>query len=421
MTNKTFLVLRHELATTFRRRSFLVMAFGLPLLAVIVFAVITFVRGDADSSAGPSSAPASPELQVEGYVDLSGLIQTIPDAIPPGRLLAYADEEQAKQALASGKIAAYYVIPADYIETGQLFYVYPDTKPLLSDGQEWVMLRTMVENLAGDAELADMVWNPMSLEWTKLAAGQRAGTEEPASSQRSEAAQFIPAVMVILLYMSFMMNANLLAESVSNEKENRTIEVLLVSISPEQMLTGKIVALGTAGLIQIILWVGTPLVLLNMGGQMLALPPDLTIPPSILFWGVAFYLLGYAVYGSLMAGVGALVSRMKEASSASFLILSPLMVGYMVGLLAPLAEETQGLLPVALSLFPLTAPVLMMMRLADGTVPLWQVLLSAVLMLVTAYVIVRGVAAMFHAQNLLSGQPFSVRRFFRALVGRVQL
>ena len=418
--NKTLLVLRHELAITFRRRSYLVMAFGLPLLAVIVFAVIILLRGDADSSGGASPAPALPELQIEGYVDLSGLIQTIPDAIPPGRLLAYADEEQAKEALASGTIAAYYVIPAEYLESGELFYVYPDTKPLLSDGQEWVILRTMVENLAGDAELADMVWNPMNLEWTKLAAGQPAGAKVPASGQTSEVAQFIPAIMVILLYMSFMMNSNLLAESVSKEKENRTIEILMVSISPEQMLVGKIVALGTAGMIQIILWVGTALILINMGGQTLALPPGLTLPPSILFWGVVFYLLGYAVYGSLMAGVGALTARMKEASSASFLILSPLMVGYLVGLLAPLAEETQGLLPVALSLFPLTAPVLMMMRLADGTVPLWQILLSAALMLVSAYLIVRGVAAMFHAQNLLSGQPFSASRFFRALVGRAQ-
>ena len=69
-------------------------------------------------------------------------------------------------------------------------------------------------------------------------------------------------------------------------------------------------------------------------------------------------------------------------------------------------------------MFPLTAPVLMMMRLTDGSVPLWQLLLSAALMLATAYLIVRAVAAMFHAQNLLSGQPFSAKRFFGALLRR---
>jgi ABC-2 type transport system permease protein len=410
--NKTLLVLRHELTTTFRRRSFLIMALGLPLLAIVVFAVLTFLRSDADGSASSSPTPDRPEIEVEGYVDQSGLIRTIPDAIPLDHLLAYADEDQAKLALASGEIAAYYVIPTDYVETGELFYVYPDTTPLLSDGQEWVIFRTLLENLVGDAKLAEMVWDPIHLEWTSLAA------EQPAAGESNEVAQFIPAVMVILLYVSFMINANLLAESVSGEKENRTMEILMVSISPRQMLIGKIVALGTAGLVQIIVWVGTALVLINLGGQTFALPEGFTIPASVLVWGVVFYLLGYAVYGSLMAGVGALTSRMKDASSASFLILSPLMVGYMIGLLAPLAEETQGLLPVVLSMFPLTAPVLMIMRLTDGTVPLWQLLLSAALMLGTAYLIVRAVTAMFHAQNLLSGQPFSVKRFFRALLGR---
>ena len=261
--NKTLLVLRHELATTFRRRSFLIMAFGLPLLAIVVVAVLTFLRGDAEGSASPSPTPDRPDLEVEGYVDQSGLIRTIPDVIPPDHLLAYADEDQAKLALASGEIAAYYIIPADYVETGELFYVYPDTTPLLSDGQEWVMLRTLLDNLVGDAELAEVVWDPMHLEWTSLAA------EQPDAGESSEAAQFIPAVMVILLFMSFMINANLLAESVSSEKENRTIEILMVSISPSQMLTGKIVALGTAGLVQIIVWVGTVLALINLGGQTL--------------------------------------------------------------------------------------------------------------------------------------------------------
>ena len=410
--NKTLLVLRHELTTTFRRRSFLIMALGLPLIAIVVFAVLTFLRSDSEGSASSSPTPDRPEIEVEGYVDQSGLIRTIPDALPPDHLLAYADEDQAKLALASGEIAAYYIIPTNYVETGELFYVYSDATPLLSDGQEWVMLRTLLENLVSDAELAEAVWDPIHLEWTSLAA------EQPDAGESNDAAQFVPAVMVVLLYMSFMINANLLAESVSSEKENRTIEILMVSISPSQMLVGKIIALGTAGLVQIIVWVGTALVLINLGGQTLALPEGFTIPVSILVWGVVFYLLGYAVYGSLMAGVGALTSRMKEASSASFLILSPLMVGYLIGILAPLAEETQGLLPVILSMFPLTAPVLMMMRLTDGSVPLWQLLLSAALMLATAYLIVRAVAAMFHAQNLLSGQPFSPKRFFRALLGR---
>jgi len=411
--NKTLLVLRHELATTFRRRSFLLIAFGLPILAAVVVVVISFVRGDEGTSAGAQSTSLPPEVQTEGYVDQAGLIRTIPDALPAGRLRSYPSEERAQEALAAGQITAYYLIPADYVQRGELYYVYPDSKPLLSDGQEWVILRTLVENLVGDPELASIVWDPIHLEWTSLAA-----STQPGDVESNEAAQFIPAVMVILLYVSFMMSANLLSENVSREKENRTMEILMVSISPRQMLVGKVAALGAAGLIQIIAWVGTAYLLINLGGTNLALPVGFSLPASILFWGVVFYLLGYAVYGSLMAGVGALTPRLKEAGQASFLVLSPLLIGYMVGLLAPMAGETEAILPIVLSIFPLTAPVLMMMRLADGSVPLWQLLLSAALMLGTAYLIIRAVAAMFHAQNLLSGQPFSPRRFFRALLGR---
>ncbi|MGD8902023.1 MAG: ABC transporter permease [Anaerolineae bacterium] len=411
--NKTFLVFRHELATTFRRRSYLLIGFGLPILAAVVVIVISFLRGDEDPSAGAQNAPLPPAIQIEGYVDQSGLIRFIPDAIPSGRLRSYPSEELAQEALAVGQITAYYLIPADYVQRGELYYVYPDSKPLLSDGQEWVILRTLVENLVDDPELASIVWDPIHLEWTSLAP-----SAQPGNVESNEVVQFLPAVMVILLFVSFMMSANLLSENVSSEKENRTMEILMVSISPRQMLVGKVAALGAAGLVQTIVWVGTAYLMINLGGTTLALPEGFSIPASILFWGVVFYLLGYAVYGSLMAGVGALTPRLKEAGQASFVILSPLLIGYIVGLLAPMAGDTEAVLPVVLSIVPLTAPVLMMMRLTDGSVPLWQLLLSAALMLGTAYLIIRAVAAMFHAQNLLSGQPFSPRRFFRALLGR---
>jgi ABC-2 type transport system permease protein len=409
--NKTVLILRHELTTTLRRPSFLLVAFGIPLLAILIVAGITIVNRGSKGNGDATSDAQSFELEVEGYVDPSGLIDVIPDSIPPGHLLAYADEGQAQQALASGEIAAYYVIPEDYVERGELFYVYPDTRSLTSDGQEWLILRALLANLVGgDDRLAEWVWSPMDLEVTSL-------TPEPKrdAGQSSLLLRFFPALVVALFYASFMINSNLLSESVSSEKENRTIEVLMLSVTPQQLLAGKIVGLGIAGLLHTIAWVGTIFVVMNTSGQTLHLPEGFTFPVSVVAWGLMFFLLGFAMYASLMAGVGALTSRLKEASQASFMVLMPLVAGYLVGFLAPLAGASQEALPVALSLFPLTAPVVMVMRLTDGSVPLWQLLLSVGLMAVTAYAIIRAVAAMFHAQNLLSGQPFSVSRFFAAL------
>jgi ABC-2 type transport system permease protein len=95
------------------------------------------------------------------------------------------------------------------------------------------------------------------------------------------------------------------------------------------------------------------------------------------------------------------------------------MIGYFIAV-TPLGQgDPHGTVSTIMSIFPLTAPVVMIMRLTIGGVPAWQLLLTVVLMGITAVFILRAVVQMFRAQTLLSGQPFSVRRYFQALTGRV--
>ena len=415
--NKTLLVLRYELVATLRRRSFLLMAFGIPLLAILIFAGVTIVKGNSTDSSDVTSETETYELEVEGYVDQSGLVSVVPQGDASDYLAAYADEEQAQQSLASGEIAAYYIVPEDFVETGKVFYVYPDTTSLTSDGQEWLILWTLLVNLLdGDIELADRIWNSIDLEVTNLAPEPQ--QDRGLGYQSNLLIRYFPSAMAALFFTIFMTNSTHFLGNISSEKENQTIEILMLSITPRQMLAGKIIGLGITGLLQVIAWLGAIFILMSLGGQTLNLPEEFTFPASILAWGLVFFLLGFAVYASLMAGVGALASKLKEANQAVFVVMSPLFAGYMVGILAPITGAPHAVLPTALSLFPLTAPIVMMMRLTEGSVPLWQLLLSAGLMLVTTYIIVHAVAAMFHAQNLLSGQPFSFKRFANALLGR---
>jgi ABC-2 type transport system permease protein len=127
-------------------------------------------------------------------------------------------------------------------------------------------------------------------------------------------------------------------------------------------------------------------------------------------------ILGYAVYASLMAGVGALVPNMREATQATIVLLIPMMIPLM--LISGLSSKPNGPLAVVLGLFPLTSPVTMMARLAAAQVPTWQLLLAVLLLAVTAYLVLRSVAGMFRAQNLLSGQPFKLKIYLQALLGR---
>ncbi len=409
--NKTLLVIRNEILTAIRSKSFLFIAFALPLIGVLVFFAVSLLKGDGVAGSGGSSDAS--ELQVEGYVDESGLIQAIHPDVPEGILLAYSDEASARQALNAGEISAYYVVPADYMESGDLIYINPDYRITSSTGQSWVMRRTIFANLLGnDAERLERASCPMDVEVNAL-------TPDTGRDENNPLTFYIPYGTMMIFYMVIIMSASLLLNSVNNEKRNRVIEILLLSVTPRQLLTGKIVGLGILGLIQTAIWVGTGYTLLRISGRTFSLPPGFQLPPSILLWGIVFFLLAYAVYASLMAGLGALVPNLKEASQSVILIIWPLLIPMFF--VAVLVENPNATLPTVLSIFPLTAPLAMMTRLAAGGVPWWQPLLSAVLLLVTAVVIVRSVARMFRAQTLLSGQPLSVRRFLSALLSSQSL
>jgi len=137
----------------------------------------------------------------------------------------------------------------------------------------------------------------------------------------------------------------------------------------------------------------------------------------ISVWGIIFFILGYILYASLMAGVGALVANIKEASQATTILIIPMVIP--LALLAPVIENSNGTLAVILSLFPFTSPVSMMTRLSAGSVPTWQILLAVVLLIFSAYWIVRSVSGLFRAQYLLSGKEFKFKYFLDAIMGKL--
>jgi ABC-2 type transport system permease protein len=425
MRSKTALVAKHELTTTLQRRSFVLIAFGIPFLALVIFTAVNLLKRDS-SEVDDVSPTDMTELDVEGYVDQAGLIESIPEDIPAGILIPFSTEDAAQIALNDEQIHAYYIIPQDYVENGELIYVHPDASPSRQDSQEWTMKLTLAFNLLeGDQALAAKVWNPMNLQVTNLAPETQAASygeddcSTPGRSCESNAfVNMLPMIMVILFFILINISSGMLIGSVTTEKKNRVIEILAASVKPRELFAGKIIGLGIAGFLQSAAWIGTIYALLKFGGTTLGLPQELNIPTSMLTWGIVYFILGYAIYASLMAGAGALVPDPKAASSAVWLVIIPLMLGYII-VVTPIGQnDPHGPLAAGLSLFPLTAPVAMIMRLTIGGVPFWHLPLGAVLMALTAALVIRASARMYQAQNLLSGQPFSAGRFFTAFFGR---
>jgi ABC-2 type transport system permease protein len=412
--SKTWLVLKNEFLSAVLRRSFLLTLVLLPLMSFIILLVVSGIQkssGDANTDALTDFF--SPKVESsnlpEGFIDLSGIVKEVPPASQE-KLLRYDNEEAAKKAVEAGTISAYYVIEKDYLAEGTVLYMRPDFNPL--GGMENTgAIETLMANALtdGDIELAYRVQDPLNVKEVSLAA-------TPQRSSSNMLTFFLPYIVTFLFYIVILTSSSLLLNNISTEKQNRMMEILMTSVTPRQMLTGKIIALGFVGLLQTIVWSGSGYLMLLFSGQQFALGDAFKLPPSILIWGIVYFILGYAVYASLMAGVGALVPNIREASQTTTIVILPLIIPLVF--ISSLIQAPNSPLSVVLSLFPLTAPVSMMTRLAATTVPFWQTALAAVLIGLTALFLVQSAAKMFRAQNLLSGQSINTKTFFSALFGK---
>lgn len=410
--NKTWLVLINEFRSAFFRKSYLLTLVLIPLTSLIVLLIVSglqkFSGVDAGAMVNNLFVPGA-QNTTEGFVDQSGLIKTIPDDFV-NTLVRYTTEEEAKKAITGKNISAYYIIPENFLETGDIIYIRPDYNPLGGITQTSAINGLIDYNLVdGNVELSYRVQNPLNVKKIDLSN----------SVQREDSNMltfFLPYVVTFLFYTTILTSSSLLLNSISNEKQNRVLEILMTSVTPMQMLTGKIIALGLTGLLQTVIWSGAGLLMLRFSGRAFSLSSAFQLPASILLWGILFFVLGYAVYASLMAGIGALVPNLREGSQLTTIVILPLIVPLMF--ISTLIQTPNSPLAMVLSIFPLTSPVSMMTRLAATNVPFWQCALALVLLLGTAYLFIRASAGLFRAQNLLSGKSVTAKDFVRALAGK---
>lgn len=409
--NKTFLVFKNELLTTIKRRSFILTLILIPLGGFILTWIIGgFGRNTQSQQISELLVPSTPqEQEVYGLIDKNNLIDSIPQDYEDV-VLPYDSEAEALSALKEDKITAYYIIEENYIEDGKITLVRPDFNPLGGNNASYMIEDILTRALlSDDPDLANRIQFPMDLEYRILA-------PETSRDPNSSLTFFLPYVVTMLFYMVILGSSSLMLNSITNEKSNRIIEILMTSIQPRQMLMGKIIALGLVGLLQTIVWTSSGYFLLLLSGRSINLGEGFMLPPSILIWGILFFLAGYALYGSLMAGLGALVPNLREASQATIFVVIPMVIPLV--LLSPIIENPNGALAIIFSLVPFTAPITMMTRLSAGSVPIWQSLLSLVLIFTTTYFVIRSVAGFFKATNLLSGSAFNLKRFVRAFIGK---
>jgi ABC-2 type transport system permease protein len=412
MTN-VFLVTKHEISTTLRKRSFWLTTFLLPAFILVLslgsqsLAQSSLASGGSNPLLGGIMSAGKPI----GYVDLAGLIEQIPPAPESdnplqttGPLQEYPTEAAAQAALDNKEIVKYYIVPADFIQSGNLIVVdsnFSVFNSLENNGYFEYVLRL---NLVKDANLAEILDDPTATLKTQPLAPQGAKDEDGLSSFG------VPFAVLMIFYLVITMTGGFMLQSVSKEKENRTIEVLLLSLRPRDLMLGKILGLGVVALLQIAMWGGA---MLAFGGLSLDGLSSLGLPPGFFFWALIYFVLGYLLYASLLGAVGALAPSAREGTQFTFLVLSPLFIPLMLN--SVLIQTPNGALTTFLSLFPLTSPVTMIARLASGPVPIEQLVLGLVLLAGTTYGIIAYSARFFRADTLLSFNPLNFKRLLQEI------
>jgi ABC-2 type transport system permease protein len=252
-------------------------------------------------------------------------------------------------------------------------------------------------------------------------------------------------MMFIIIYGGFVMR------SVIEEKTSRIIEVIISSVKPFQLMLGKIIGTSLAGITQFGIWLVSGSLLLfvalfifnidpavltqsgNNAGMMAPAPGMSGLDPSMQLYAqeimdipwamlisffLVYFVLGYLIYSSIYAAIGAAVDNETDTQQFIFPIILPLMLAIYVGFFSVFSNP-HGPIAVGFSLFPLTSPIVMLMRLpggiGEGGVPLWQLVLSILILMVTFIGIVWLASKIYRVGILMYGKKPSYKELFKWL------
>ena len=323
-----------------------------------------------------------------------------------------ASPDSLRRAVLAGNVDAYLILPATLTEgTGSPSYYSTESGGVGGRAR----LENMIDRAVRDIRLTrrNVSEDVREIMMADLDLSVRTITEEGTTEGSGVATTLISFIMAFTIYMAVFVYGQYVMQGVIEEKNNRVVEVVVSSVKPFELLMGKVLGIGALGLAQMLVGVGLAGAGLTFAGSILALfvspeslgvAPDAsqeammeaagvtlpTIPISLVVWFLLFFIGGYLIYASLFASVGAAVEQMQDAQNLLYVVLVPLIIPIMTVFLV--VEAPNNIVSVILSYVPFFSPVLMPVRMAATSVPLWESALSF-LLLAAGFVLMMWIAS----------------------------
>lgn len=315
-------------------------------------------------------------------------------------------KERLKMAPQRGGLFAYFVIGPDPVASSEgCKYVSnnktdPDLRQWLARLASEVVEKRRFEREGVAAEAARRIREPLRFEEKQISEG-----EETAVSSADKARGYAPIAFVYLLWMTVFMTAAPLLTNTVEEKSNKLIEVLLSSVSPLELMAGKIIGTAATGLTVVLAWMGCLFGAAAFGATLAGGGASFVAAvakPVYLLQFTTYYLLGYLLYAAILVAMGSVCDSMKDAQG----LMTPVTLLMVVPLFAmfPVSQDPNGTLAKVLSWFPPFTPFVMMNR-AAGPPAWWEYAGTTLLLAATTVFAFWAAAKVFRLGILMTGKP----------------
>ena len=406
--NKVRIIAWHEYIVNVRRIGFIFITLLFPALGMIGLVIAGFFSGQATSFLRTQFAREARKI---GIVDQYGLFTPIAPQFAED-FIAFSDEDAAKRALLADQVGAFVVISSDYLATGKVTsYTKSGIDNVASVGSRdlsALLINGLLSGKVDDAYLK-RASDPVKLTPVTLDAKGKPTT----GGVTSIIAGFVaPYVFSILLFIAVFASSGYLLRSVSDEKETRVIEIVLSSVSPTELLAGKVIGLGALGLTQVGVWLLSSLALSGGLGALIA-GAVVVLNPGNFLLAALYFVLGYLLFGAVMAAAGALGTNMRESQQLAGIFSFTAAIPWFFASIV--FTNPNALLARVFSFFPLTAPTMMMLRLPMTEVPLVDIVGSLIVLLISIPIALWLGAKVFRMGLLMYGKRPSIAEIVAAL------
>ncbi|MDR9416123.1 MAG: ABC transporter permease [Gracilimonas sp.] len=392
---KIWLVLKREYLTRVKSKSFILVTALTPLAFVAFIGIMVFI----------SISDSEVEKQI-GIQDQTGVLVERLIELNQTRYFDVTSEptDSLRREVLDGKLDGFIVLTDSVIVAGK-------SPTLVHGGSGGLSFISAIRGDIRDAvreaqleranvsqEVRDIFETRTGLEAIKL-------TEEGEKEDNTLVASALGFILGLMIFFGIFFYGAWLMRSVIEEKTNRVLEVIASSVKPIDLMFGKLFGVLAIALTQFVIWIvlysgisiaAAPIAGMIMEAQMSSLPSDAAeaastfdpstlenfiVEPTIFLYFILFFLLGFLIYSAIFAAIGAAVENEQDSQQFMLPVGLPIFAGYMLN--TKVMEAPDSTLSTFVSLFPLTAPINMISRIASTSVPVWQVLLSILLMIFT--------------------------------------